>query len=239
MWHSGFINSRVEKIKNDDEAINLFIEEYKPFIASYTEKITGRYVRYGEDDELSIALMAFVEAIKSYDHLKGNFLSFAQLIIKRRLIDYFRKEKQHGNTIPLNIYDNHNYNYDGYGDDKDLSINESIERYSEEEISEYRRLELEELKRELQKWDITFFDVARSFPKHGRTQEICSEIIDFLLSRPDLIELIKKKKYIPLAEIEKSLEVPRKTIERMRKYIIAAIIIKTGDYDYIKEYIKG
>ena len=30
-------------------------------------------MRYGEDDELSVALMAFDEAIKSYDIKKGTF----------------------------------------------------------------------------------------------------------------------------------------------------------------------
>jgi len=55
--------------------------------------VVGRYVAYGQDDELSIALMAFVEAIRSYDVSKGNFLSFSQNVIKRRIIDYYRKEK--------------------------------------------------------------------------------------------------------------------------------------------------
>lgn len=46
------------------------------------------------------------------------------------------------------------------------------------------------------------------------------------------------KKYIPIAEIEKALKISRKKIERLRKYIIAIIIIITGDYYYIKEYIR-
>lgn len=225
------INERVEKIRNDDDAINLFIEEYKPFIASCTEKVTGRYVRFGEDDEFSIALMAFVEAIKSYDSGKGSFLSFAQGVIKRRLIDYFRKEKRHSNVISLN---------DSYSDDdeeRDLSANQAMERYSEEEISEYRRLELEELKEELFKWDISFFDLAEASPKHKKTRKICNDIVNFLLSRNDLITLIKQKKYLPIAEIEKTLRIPRKNIERARKYIIAVILIRTGDYQYIKDYV--
>ena len=74
---SVFINEKVEKIRESEDEINRFVEEYKPFIASCTEKVTGRYVRYGEDDELSIALLAFVEAVRSYKIDKGNFLPFS------------------------------------------------------------------------------------------------------------------------------------------------------------------
>lgn len=72
------INERVEDIKGNDEEINKLVEEYKPFIASCTEKFTGKYVTYGDCDELSIALIAFVESIEFFDSSKGNFLSFAQ-----------------------------------------------------------------------------------------------------------------------------------------------------------------
>ena len=135
------INERVERIKNNEEEINRFVEEYKPFIASCTEKFIGRYVTYGESDELSIALIAFVESIRSFNSSKGNFLSFAQGVIRRRLIDFYRKEKKHMNIISLNEYFN-----EESGEEIDLSTEEAIEKYNIEELSEYRRLEIEELK---------------------------------------------------------------------------------------------
>ena len=225
------INARIAAIKNNDEEINRFVEEYKPFIASCTEKLAGRYVRYGEDDELSIAMMGFVEAIKAFDVTRGNFLSFSQNVIKRRLIDYYRKEKRHSNVISLNTYmgdDNEEY---------DLSSGESLEKYAEDRLGEYRRLELEQLGRELSEYEITFFDLASVSPKQDRTHKICSEIAGFLLSRPALIKLIKEKKYLPIAEIINALKVPRKIVERSRKYIIAVVIIASGDYQYIRDYV--
>lgn len=225
------VNDRVERIKYDENEINRFVEEYKPFIASCTQKVTGRYVHYGEDDELSIALIAFVEAIKSYDNAKGNFLSFAQWVIKRRLIDYYRKESRHSNVILLSEY------YSEEDSEKDLSIEKSIDKYSIDEVSEYRRLELEELKQELEKWDISFFDLVEASPKHNKTRKICANIIYFLISQPDMIRFIKQKKQLPMLDIEKNLKIPRKKIERSRKYIISAILILTGDYQYIRDYI--
>lgn len=229
---SVLINDRVEKIKEDEQRINEFVEEYKPFIASCTQRITGRFVRYGEDDELSIALIAFVEAIRSYDSTRGSFLSFAQNVIKRRIIDHYRKEKRFGNVVSLTEY------YKDSEDEKDLSAAESIERYSTDEISEYRRLELEELKKELEKWEISFFELVDASPKHDKTRKMCSDILQFLLSQPELVKSIKNKKTLAIAEIEKALRIPRKNIERMRKYILATLIIKTGDYQFIKDYIR-
>ncbi|HOM01593.1 MAG TPA: RNA polymerase sigma factor SigI [Acetivibrio sp.] len=229
--YSVTINRRVELIKNDDAKINDFVEEYKPFIAACTQKVVGRYVAYGQDDELSIALMAFVEAIRSYNASKGNFLSFSQNVIKRRIIDYYRKEKKHNTVVNINGYP------ENEEEETDLSIAMSMEKYSDEEISEYRRLELQQLKKELEEWDISFFDLVNISPKHKKTKKIYGNIVKFLLSRPDIMEKIKQKKYLPIAEIEHNLKIPRKTIERARKYIITVVIILTGDYEFIRDYV--
>lgn len=229
--HFTCVNDRVEKIKLDEEQINKFVQEYKPFIASCTEKMTGRYMRYGEDDELSIALMAFVEAIHAYSCERGNFLPFARNVIKRRLIDYYRKEKKHNNVISLN---EHSLVED---EEKDRSIYESIDRYILDEAMENRRLEIKEFRDELAKWEISFDDLVSASPKHSKTRKLCNEISQYILSQPELVETMKTKKYLPVAEIEKSLDISRKKIERARRYIIAVILVKTGDYRYLQEYM--
>jgi RNA polymerase sigma factor len=225
------INNRVEAIKNNEEDINCLVEEYKPFIASCVQKLTGRYMRYGEDDELSIALMAFVEAVRAFDTDKGSFLSLAQNVIKRRIIDYYRKEKKHENVISL-----HEYSAEE-DEENDMSSGQALDTYSKEEISEYRRLELEDLKRELKEWDISFMELVDASPKQDKTRKIYRDIIKFIISQPDLIKQIKSKRYLPIAEVEKNTGIPRKTIERSRKYIIAALVIITGDYQYIRGYV--
>jgi len=226
------INARIEGIRDNDEEISKFTEEYKPFIASCAEKVAGRYMSYGSDDELSIAMMAFVEAIKSFDKTKGNFFAFSKNVIKKRLIDYYRKEKRHSNVISLNMY------LEDKDEEFDLSSSDAIREFSENRIREFRKLELEELAKELQKYNITYTDLAKSSPKHERTKRQCSEIAGIILSRPDMLEQILIKKYMPVLEIEKASGLPRKLIERYRKYIIAMVVIATGDYDYIRDYIK-
>ena len=226
------INARLEDIRNNTEDIGRFVEEYKPFIASCAGKAAGRYMSYGTDDELSIAMMAFVEAINSFDNTKGNFFTFSRNAIKRRLIDYYRSEKRHSNVISLNLY------MEERDEEYDLSSDEAVRNYSDQRLTELRRLELQELGKELEQWNITYRDLARVSPKHRKTRQQCAELAGLILSRPDILQLVMAKKYLPVAELERISGLPRKLIERFRKYIIAIVVIAIGDYEYIKDYIK-
>lgn len=230
------INERVMNIKHIRDERDAFIEEYKPFIAAAVQKAAGRYVFYGHDEELSIGLIAFDEAITCYERKKGNFLSFAKNIIRKRLIDYYRKEKKHKAVTYINEYSN------GETDGEEVfehvaAAEESRERYYQEEINLLRRQELEELREELSKWGIKFSDVAKSSPKHKSTKASYLDIVKYIIGRSELIEIIKTKKYLPVTEIEKGTKLPRKTIERSRNYVVAAVIILTGDYYCIREFI--
>lgn len=188
------INEEIMMIKNDKEKINIFIDNYKPFIIAYCNKSLNRYIDTNNDDEYSIALMAFFESIKSYDINKGNFFSYAQRVIKFRLIDYYRKNKRASNEKSLEEDE----------DNKDkFLLNESIESYKIQDISYLRKL----------------------------------EIINYIIKDGDIIEEIYLNNKIPILKIQKNTNVPRKTIERSRKYIISVLIILLGDYQYIKEYI--
>lgn len=88
------IHNWISCAKNDIGERNRLIETYKPFIIKVVSKICGRFIQEGVDEELSIGLMAFNEAIEVFDAHKGAFFSFSETVIKRRLIDYYRKEKR-------------------------------------------------------------------------------------------------------------------------------------------------
>ena len=70
---------------------NDFIEESIPFIVKTTSSFLGRYVCTDNDEEFSIALIAFNEAIERYDEERGNFWSFAKLVIESRLKNNLQK----------------------------------------------------------------------------------------------------------------------------------------------------
>ncbi len=226
------INEKIEDIRNNPEEINRFVEEYKPFIASCAKRVSGRYLDYGVDDELSIAMMAFVEATNSFDMTKGNFFAFSRNVIKRRLIDYYRTQSRHNNVLSLTLY------VDGQDEEFDISSGEAVQMYSDQRLAEYRRLELEELGKELAAWDITYSDLTRVSPKHNKTRSQCSKLVGVIISQPDMMQRVMMKKYLPITQLEKLSGIPRKTIERFRKYIIAVVVIITGDYTYIRDYVK-
>lgn len=230
------LNERVARIKSDAAEKNSFIQDYKPFIAAAVEKCTGKYVIYGQDDELSIGLIAFEEAIRQYEPGKGSFLAFAHTVIKRRLIDYYRKEKKHQDLVYYN--DTPDSEDDGEDIYEYIVVGEQAQiKYQEQEINELRRVELLQLKEELGRYELSFNDIAKSSPKHKGTKKQYLDIVRFIIENQHVVKTIKTKQYLPIAEIEMGTKIPRKTIERARNYVIAAVVILTGDYYCIREFI--
>lgn len=226
------LDQRILNAKKNPYEMNNLINDYKPFIISVVQKQTGKFVQYGRDDELSVGLMAFEEAIRAHNSEKGAFLSFAETVIKRRLIDYVRKESRHTNVIPLSTF----YNEE---DDKDIDVTaeKSVEVYADQEISAMRKYEILEIQKELKEFGISFFELPEISPKHIETKELYRTIISTIINKKEYLETVKTKKYIPIAQIEEITGIHRKTIERSRKYCIAMIVILTGDYKYIQDFI--
>ena len=226
------LNERVLLCKADSSELNSLITEYRPFIARVVQKQVNRFVEYGKDDELSIGLTAFQEAVKSYKEDRGSFLSFSEGVIKRRLIDYYRKESRHSNVVPLSSF----YSED---EDREFDVTEekSIEFYNHAQEREYRQYEIEDIQKELKKWEISFFELPTASPKHIETKKLYREIVERVYRSQILLESIKVRKVYPVSEIEKVTGIHRKTIERARKYVIATIIILTGEYKYVQSFI--
>ena len=84
--------------QKSDEQFHNFALTSQPFIKKCASSTCKHYVSESED-EWSIALIAFSEAVQSYDESKGNFYSFASLVIKRRLMDYFDKQSKFQSEI--------------------------------------------------------------------------------------------------------------------------------------------
>ena len=101
MFAINYDNSdQVERAQADEEYLNKFIKDNKRFIMVSEFKETKRFISES-DDEWSIALIAFHEAVKAYDLSKGNFRTFAALVIRRRLTDYIISQSRHQAEIPL------------------------------------------------------------------------------------------------------------------------------------------
>lgn len=221
------IEDRIFASRDDDSQRELLINEYGNFILSCAKKVTGRYITK-EDDEMSIALIAFNEAITKFDQSKGSFLSFASMIIRNRLIDHLRKESKGQNTIPFSSLSEQ----DEDGNEKEFEVEDTSRPVSDS------ALELEALRYEIERLGFSFFDLPKCTPKTKKTKRDCSLVIRYLLSNPLILANVKDKGIIPVKDILKQLKVNKKLLERHRKYFVIAAIVLSGDYPIISEYFR-
>ncbi len=231
MLFKSSLEDRVEKAKNNLDEINKLIEEYKPFIASTIQKRTGRFLEYGRDDELTIGMLAFKEAIDSFDKSKGRFLNFAKHVINLRMIDYYRKTKKEGSIISLELINQQ--------DDEniiDIGAVRALEEYEKEKENEARKLEILQYKNELSNWQIEFSDLVKISPKQEKLRRLYKDVARLIIDNKELLDILVDKKRLPIKEIEKLTGIHRKKLERGRTYIISLVIVMEGDYPYLKEY---
>lgn len=232
MFINQSLEERIEKAKNNEEELNELIEEYKPFIVSSVHKKTRKFLQYGYDDELTIGMMAFKEAVEAYDSSKGRFLSFAQQVITLRIIDYYRKDQRHKEKEYLyGIHEEYNEVTNH------AAVGKAIEQYNEQKENEMRKLEISEYKKELKNWGIEFSDLVQASPKQEKLRRLYKEVARFIVQEKDTLQELMNTKRLPIKEIEKNILIHRKKIERGRIYIIALVVALLGDYELIWEYI--
>jgi DNA-directed RNA polymerase specialized sigma24 family protein len=94
------IDRAAAQAAGDPAALDGFVRKYESFILKCASNTSKRYITKS-DDEWSVAMEAFCSAIASYSYEKGSFLSFAELLIRRRLIDYFRLEQRRLAEFPV------------------------------------------------------------------------------------------------------------------------------------------
>ena len=216
------LEDRAVLAAQDEKEKNELIAEYQNFILSSASKVLKRSIT-NSDDEFMTAMLAFNEAIDSYDKSKGRFLSFASLIIRSRIIDSIRRETRH-KVVPFSALQTEN----DEGDTAEYEV----------PVTENRDLkwEIEALTAELEKFNISFFELAEVTPKSRKTKQLCFDAVRYVSENKELVQTVMKKRMLPIKEITDNIKSNRKTLERHRKYIITAIIAVTQDYPGIAEY---
>lgn len=207
---------------------NNFIEENKTFIYRAAQGICKKRLDWSNDDELSISLIAFNRACDTFKDIRGNFYSYAGIVIRNSLIDYYRKAK----NIPLLTFADENEKLD-YIDSKN-----SITEFEKNIDKKNRAEEIILLSKELQEYKLDFNTLIDSSPSHFDTRNSLLNLA-FLCSRNQMIlNFIKDKKMLPVKEITLFLNVNRKFVEKWRRYLITLILILSNEnYPYIKSYL--
>lgn len=221
--------SIVEKIQKGEEQLREdFIYDYKPFIINSVSKFCGRFIEVENDEEYSIGLIAFNEAINGYNAEKGcSFIGFAGQVIKRRLIDYMRKNQSKNNLHSFTDFEEE-------GTFGQMRKNNYIQKeFSKIEISE----EIISLQSELNKYSITFNELVSCAPKHWDSRIMCIGVARQIIKNPSIFRKLQVTKNIPMNELIKFVEISKRTVGKNRKYIIALCLVMSSELDIMKNYI--
>ena len=217
--------------KKDPRKADELIRSYIPFIRSEAAKCISR-VCTEQDDEYSIAMIAFHEAILGYEQVRGAFLGYASMLIKSRIIDYQRREARHQGQVSI---------YAESGEDDRTILDKMADgrdRYEEAVNLEATKQEIAELSAVMARFGVSFSDVADHSPRQERTLEACTRAIRWAAGDELLLEELLRTGKLPMARLVQGSGAERKTLERHRKYILAMLLIQTNGYEIIRGHLR-
>lgn len=211
----------VEQLKSfqSDENIeqrNEFIKDYLPFVLKSVSKTTGYYVHTEDSDEFCIGLEAFDEAIDRYQPSKGNFIGFADMVIRSRVTDYMRKEWKYNKEV----------NYD---DQVLLKV--------QTKVDEDLLLEIQSFKDRLLYFGITLDELTEMGPKHKVTRLEVTELSKNIAEDEPISHKLYRTKKLPMAEIVLRFSTTKKRLKSYRSYIIGVVVVFKEQLEVIKTFI--
>lgn len=218
--------------QGDSYIQNYLLAAYQPFIAKCVSEVCKRYID-GSDDEFSIGLSGFNEAMLQYSPEKGSFFSFAQIVVKRKVIDYIRST----NKLPMMTSLNEHDSEETMGNMIEMEAANEI--YLQQQDSWYRREEIKDFKEKLKAYHLTLEELTKVSPKHKDARDSAVRVARILYRDRELHTYVQTKKKLPIKALLKKVDLSKKTLERNRKYILAIFIVLSENYVYLKEYLKG
>ncbi|MFD2673426.1 RNA polymerase sigma-I factor [Marinicrinis sediminis] len=219
-----YIADMLRKAKNGSaDHRHTMIEHYRPFIIRVTSHLCKRHIAW-QDDEASIGLIAFNEAIDRYQFQGGrSFESYCYLTIQSRLIDEFRKQKKYRELHSLTMENDNEYEL------SEAELQSSMDIYMRSHTAEQLAYELQRYDEVLQQYGIDLEELESCSPDHKDTRMKLIQMAKAFMQYPDLLQKLTLKKRLPIKEMLVYSDVSRKTLERNRKYLIALIVMYSSD----------
>ncbi len=211
---------------------DLLIADFQPFIYGCVNRYANPTASTRKEDMISVAMVAFYEAIRTYNPAKGHFLPQASRVIRARLVDFLRSEyRSKGMTLPLEL---ERRAEEGGVDALDIV---SFKAYAAQEQQELLTIEIEQLKQEMKHYGITFDALLKESPKHAALRRQMRMALQSIAKDFDIVETILIKKYLPVKKIAQLTQLSEKKVKSARTYIMVAILILKNDYPYLSEYL--
>ncbi|NLI53759.1 MAG: RNA polymerase subunit sigma [Clostridiales bacterium] len=187
------------------------------------------------DDEWSIALCAFSRAIDTYRPGRGAFLPYAETLIRRSLIDAYRAEAKRAQelSVPPEAFEG------GAEDDAQSAVLAAVTQKSIRLSDRSLRDEILAANVELKRYGFSFFDLTDCSPGRESARCSCMAAAEAVLAREETLRQLRRTRQLPIKRLTEEDGLPKKLMERYRKYIIATVVIRSGDYPVLKNYIRG
>ena len=229
------VDARALAAKESDREMESMLADFRPFFAHTATKYAIRTNQDHKDELFNVAQIGFYNAINKFDIAKGHFFPFARLVVQNSIVDYIRSVfRKNTDTVSFEV--------ELGADGKPLTRlleKVSIERYDSEMRQKRLIEELSQFRSELAGWKISMEALVKESPKHAAVKTVYKGIVQMILETPHILDTILIKRYLPIKEISKISGLPQKKIERARTFILAAILIKIGDYVYLSDYVEG
>lgn len=228
------LETKVLKAQSDSELLEKLIAAHLGFIKNCMidqQKASGAQI----EDEMTVAMLAFSEAIAQYDVTKGKFLSFARLVINRRMVDEYRRllrQKPPGSRSldePLSEEEDSQHPYE---------VAASVAVYDQEVKRSNLQMEIALYEESLQAFGLSFNELVEVSPKQASIKEDYQAVAKWLVSQPELLRRLHQDQKMPISEILAVFNMDRKKLERGRKYILAMVVLLGSDLELIKQYME-
>ena len=229
-----YLDNRAITAKQSADEMELLIEDFKPFLHSRAAKYALRTSGDQREELFSVAMIAFHEAIQKYDSSKGHFFPFANHVVCERIIDSIRSlyRRNDDRIVPLEQED------DEYQSSQSIALKElAMRSYQAQSRQESLVYEIQQFKDELSTWGITMTSLSNNSPKHKKLLDAYKAAVVQISQNQDIVQTIQLKRYFPVKSIAELTGLPQKKLERARIFIIASLIIKLGDYEYLSDYV--
>ncbi len=211
-------------IRSDGLLREQFIESHRDFVRRYASFVSRRPLDWSNDDELSEALIAFNDAIETFvPGSRQGFIGYAKVVIRRRLIDLFRKRAAtaHECAVP-----------EGF-DLPDARAAAEFERMD-------RAFEMEHFERRMRAFGITLANLVENSPSHRETRESLKHLAAKVSERKDIVRRLFETRQLPIREIQLAERCSRKVLETWRKYLISLmVIIHDEELESMREFVLG
>ena len=231
------INDLAAAAAGSDTAREEFIHQQEQLILKTASRASYRYITKS-DDEWSVALEAFSDAIDKYKPSQGDFIPFSRMLMKRALIDYHRSTASHLTEISISPFVLEGTDDAEEQDDLNKSVYLAVVEQSHESADRSLQDEIMAANELLQQYGFRFFDLTDCSPQQEKTKKECAKAIRFVLSGRDVLQELRRTRKLPIRKITHGCDVSRKVLDRYRKYIIMAVLILQGDYPQLSEYLK-